>query len=350
MQIEELVLTANSKNTFEPIASSLKYTKDIVWYDFNDTKVDSNNTRNGFIKRRYDPEKNNDAPQDWRTMLWARYLPDPDKYYKNDKLTDYSVWTSGNAVMGVIYKADNALWMAKNTNVPSSATDTNVFYYVYTDITMPFLIDEKLKVSDGLEIKSDLNNVQELLTFGTGCENNFIRCCGTIYHNNVFIKSSGSNSLGINCYKNTFGVSCTLNNLQNACYGNIFMRNCSYNTFNAITENNILVHYANWNVCGSSLKNNFLGWFISYNSIGNECQGNYFIANVAECTLCNDIINNIFKSHSHVYFKQLQNRNVAFLSQDGGITQYKTIERNDKGKYLAWWYNSNNTVTTLDIP
>ena len=261
MEVEELILTASSINTFEPIVYSSKYPQDTIWYDFDNNKCEDNTTpRNGFITRRYDHITGNNVPQDWRTMLWARWKPDINQYYKNDVLTNYSVWTSGAAVMGVIYKAGNKLLVAKNTNVPSKIDDSNVFDMVYEDITIGTLRSDKTKIlsqtTDKLELKK--GELHERLTFGDNCIKNTIGECATKLHNNVFGNDCYYNSFGNDCTNNSFGNNCGSNSFGNDCDGNSFGNSCSNNSF------------------GNSCYNNSFGNSCYNNRFGNSCYSNSF--------------------------------------------------------------------------
>lgn len=261
MEVEELILTASSKNTFEPIVFSTKYPSDTIWYDFDNNVCEDNVTaRNGFILRRYDPISGNDAPQDWRTMLWARYKPNPTQYYKDGALRSYQIWGSAPATLGVIYKADNKLWMAKNTNTPNSGTDPSVFYEVYPDLDTPLLISEKTKWGDGIELMR--GDLVEMPTFDEECKSNVIKDVilpdGAIrLHNNVFFRQCVDNLLSNISYNNTF-YRASRNTLGTYCYSNIF-------------------NFCSNNLLGGSCSGNILGYLCSQNSFGTSCTGNIFL-------------------------------------------------------------------------
>ncbi|WP_454053430.1 hypothetical protein [Clostridium sp. Marseille-Q7071] len=222
IEVEELILTASSVNTFEPVVYSTKYHSDTIWYDFDNNLCEDKTTeRNGFILRRYDPVTGNDAPQDWRSMLWARYKPHPTSYIANGSQRDY-VYHSANqpAMMGYIYKAGNKLWVAKNTNVPTSATDTAVFFEIYPDLNTPLLTRDKTKIAPGIELlKGDL---VEVPTFGAGCAENIIESTSSL-HDNVFISVCSRNYLGQYCIRNSFSGTSNTNTLQKYAYDNIFI-------------------------------------------------------------------------------------------------------------------------------
>jgi len=352
MDVEELVLAANSDNTFKPIVSSLKYPQDIVYYDFDNNICEDNTTyRNGFILRRYDPISGNDAPQDWRTMLWARYKPNKDKYLNGTLGTlNYNSWTSGSAQMNVIYKADNKLWMAKNTNVPKAATDTDVFFIVYEDINIPVLINEKTKFGEGIELVRS-SNVKEVLTFGKDCVNNYIHTCnGNKLHNIVFIENCSSNYLSNYCYNNSFGTNSNHNSLNSLNYNNIFVSICSNNVLDKHSYDNVLSRYCLDNHFGLYSARNILLSNITYNNFGSQFYENLLIYIVSDCTMCSYCIKNIFSIHNYLIVKQLQSKNLANISALNLKYRNITIERKEGMEYLAWWYTENNTITTINIP
>lgn len=303
MGIEELVLTANSESTFEPIVSSLKYPEDVVYYDFNNNICEDKATpRNGFILRRYDPISKNDAPQDWRSMLWARYKPDANAYIRNDIATGakyaYDKWTTGNAIIGRVYKADNKLWMAKNNNVPTSPTDSNIFYEVYPDLDTPLLINEKTKIAKDVElIRGDLVEVK---TFGDGCRNNKIESrIDSVLHNNVIIESCANNTFGNGCYNNTVYIVNNNNSFGNGCYNNIILSTCRNNTFGNGCYNNYLPYACTNNSFGNECRNNSFGTSCYYNSFGSNCYNNSFNSSCYNNSFDNSCYNNSFGNNCH---------------------------------------------------
>ncbi|WP_461612618.1 type II toxin-antitoxin system RelE/ParE family toxin [Clostridium sp. Marseille-QA1073] len=293
MEVEELVLTANSESTFEPIVSSLKYPEDLVYYDFNNNICEDKATpRNGFILRRYDPISKNDAPQDWRSMLWARYKPNKTHYMKNGVETIYSTWVNGGAKLNFIYKADNKLWMAKNTNVPTSPTDSNVFNEVYPDLDTPMLIDEKTKIAKDIElIRGDL---VEVPTFESGCIGNNIGAVEeVVLHNNVFSKASTYNLLLVSCTGNTFHSNSYRNTLNGRCFKNIFI-NAYSNSFGNDCYGNYLPKSCRYNSFGNGCYGNSLGFNCFYNSFGNGCYNNSFVSTCFHNTFGNSCHDNSF--------------------------------------------------------
>ncbi|WP_291579577.1 hypothetical protein [Clostridium sp. UBA6640] len=319
MDVEELILTASSKNTFEPIVFSTKFPADTIWYDFDNNVCEDNSTqRSGFILRRYDPISGNDAPQDWRTMLWVRYKPHRNSYYHNSSQRDYVLQSSGKpAMMNYIYKADNKLWMAKNTNVPTSPTDPNVFYEVYPDLDAPLLYNEKTQITAGIElIRGDL---VEVPTFSGDCKINVIKPrIGNLLHNNVFSSGCHNNVLESSCYYNTFGKNCFNNNFSNVCHSNTLLggntnnslSNSNYsnflgldssrNKFGALCYNNIFISSCSNNSFGNTCYYNRFSYDCHSNSFGNNCNGNTFGNYYYSNSFGNDCDGNKFGYDCHI--------------------------------------------------
>ncbi|GAA0081388.1 hypothetical protein [Clostridium sp. CTA-6] len=295
MAVEELILTASSNNTFESIVYSALYPQDTIWYDFNNNICEDNTTpRNGFILRRYDPISVNDCPQDWRTMLWARWKPDANQYYKNNVLTNYSTWTSGNAIMNVIYKANNQLLIAKNTNVPSSATDSNVFSLICDDINIGILVNDKTTIQFGnnrIDLKK--GELDERLTFSDNCKNNKIGGANLL-HGNVFINNCNHNVIGNSCYHNTFLNNCYSNFIQNSCNSNLFSNNCLYNKLGNDCNGNIFLNNNKYNDFKNGCSYNILISFCVYNSFLNNCNNNSLMYNFSNNNFGNSCGSNNF--------------------------------------------------------
>jgi hypothetical protein len=325
MANERLVLTATSVSTFARICSSLDYPQDVVHYDFNsNTCEDGTTSRNGFILRRRDETAgaNIDAPLDWRTILWARYKPDPSNYLKGTTTTPYSVWTNGAPQTGVIYKAGSALLIAFNTNVPASATDPNVFSTIYSDISVGMLRATNMKVaSDGAQdiflIKGDIH---ERPTFGTGCRNItfgealYLKNGSTVYlPNNVFGDTCLDITIGSTIYENTFGNMNRSLHFDSDCYRNTFQNNCYHMSFGATCARNIfgdtcrdMVFGSNscdnrfagncWMIqVGTGFINNYIGGSSAYITFGANCWGNILLFSISSCTFGSSCYNNLFK-------------------------------------------------------
>lgn len=281
--IEKLVLTAISTNQFSTECSSLSYPQDIVYYDINSKLCEDNITpRKGFILRRNDTVLKINVPNDWRNILWARYSVDPDNYYIDSTLTPYSIWTSGAAVKGKLYKNTNGICLAVNNNIPTSDTDSNVFRsivaldsYIFTGITNMAV----LKTGSGIVSLKSSTVYNEYPTFKALFQNVYIGDSLIVtLTNNVFLSANANASrnvtLGMLCYNNTFKAACA--NVQ---VGNNFIGNILLNLFN----NNII---------GNAFNLNFINGSFTNNIIGNVCSNNIIGTNVTSGAFSNNIIGN----------------------------------------------------------
>jgi len=378
MDVEELVLTADSKNTFEPIVSSLKYPEDIVYYDFNNNICEDRTTpRNGFISKRYDQITKNDAPQDWRTMLWARWTPHPTQYLLNGVLTNYSIWTSGKAKKGVLYKADdNRLYMAYQETTPTSQTDVSVFFPLFISDS-PLLISDETIIIDNVEnmiIKLIKYLLVEVPTFGENCKNNTIEhrtIQGGNYnyellHNNVFLRGSSHNTIGKESYNNTFDHSSHYNILGTDNYYNIFMSSsngntlnygCQYNIFYNARENFLSNDVTKVRLGNQSNNNQFnSGCFRMF--LGGDCRSNnlsgvnnFFLKNCSNNNLMGEVFNNNFGVGSqNNIIKSLKNKDVSGLTVLFGQYPTVTIETTSNNSYVYWYINSSNQMVITAIP
>jgi len=330
---ERLILTANSPNTFEPIVSSIEFPHDIIHYVFDDNLCEDGATpRKGFIKRRKDIVNNIDIPQDWRHMLWTRYVPDENQYYYDGNLVDYNIWTSGNAKTNVLYKADNKLWLAKNTNVPSNLTDTNTFDE-YCDLNYAFMIEDKLRIADKIELKK--GNFQEKLSFTDIGNTNYNIYAGDTeeLQNNVFDVGCHDTNFDIGCHSNTFISACNRNTFASYCSNNTFASSCYSNTFASSCFDNAFANHCFGNTFASSCSNNTFASHCSNNIFASYCYSNTF----ASYCYKNNIKYLINKDLTNITFLQNTDHTINF-------------EKNSKGDLVYWYLDSNNTPVYTLIP
>ncbi|EKS4345775.1 hypothetical protein QB607_003812 [Clostridium botulinum] len=316
MAVEELILTASSNNTFESIVYSALYPQDTIWYDFNNNICEDNTTpRNGFILRRYDPINKNDSANDFRNILWARWAPDNNQYYNGNTLTNYSTWTSGNAILNVIYKSGNKLLIAYNTNVPNNSEDTNVFNVIYDDITIGLLYLDKRKIlnysNDTLYLK--LGELKEYKTFGSDSTDNIIIGSSSILHDNVILGKSVGNYIGVSYHNtinnsgrnnilnssnvNILAASCFYNIIDNNCDNNFFTSNCNDNKLKNNCDSNLFCNSCNGNVLGVDCSVNLFGYNCDNNSFGNNCNNNIFLDSCTNNSFGNNCSSNSFGNY-----------------------------------------------------
>lgn len=326
MSIERLVLTAIDESHFAPECSSLSYPQDIVTYDFNMNKCEDNTTpRNGFITWRKSTNTTGSyaqisAPQDWRTMLWVRYKPDPDYYMVGSTKTQIKTWTSGAVTAGELYKKGNSIYLAFETGTPSDMDDLTYTTQI-CNINESFLLNDVViyrynKKNISL-IKSD--NFSELYSFRSStCSNITFIDSGKYYglHNNTFGYQTANVTLNADCTKNFFGDDCRNNTLGTNCTNNLFISqcrsntlhsNCSNNCFVRVLSDNILYPDVKYNIfhegAGSNIlmnrsSNNFFTVLCTTNQIGSCCTGNIFMKYASNNVLGNQCTDFVFGESS----------------------------------------------------
>lgn len=305
---ERLVLTATSANTLSPVAASLDFPQDVVWYDFDDNLCEDGTTaRKGFIQRRLDTKYTVDAPQDWRTMVWARM-----------KATAQT-WTSGAVKRQSAYQSGTNIYMAVKDGTPSSATDNNFFVLLCTtndyfwtgartltgltlntaDYAERYTFDsanswtvktpsqsatvfpEKIVIeSSGNKSDSALKGLHNNVFLAGTSESNKLHSCwfSAGCYNNSFYLNCCNTTFGSNCHDNTFGSTCHSNSFGSNCYNNIFCADVNSVTLGSFCHDNTLGQRSWGNSFGSYCYNNILGGNVSsgstYNTFGSNCYNN----------------------------------------------------------------------------
>lgn len=382
MATETLVLTAISTTKFSPIVQSLTYPEDIIYYNFNlNLCEDGTTSRNGFITRRIDTINLLDAPQDWRTMLWVRYVANQTQYLKGTTLTTYSTWTSGYAALDVIYKSGNVLYMAKTAfTLPTSSTDSIVFYPIYDNITSGMLLADTPVGHDGTNVLylQATSSYVEYNTFGTGCTNitvdytnyhNNGSSTNDLLHNNVFFNDCNDNHLGKRCYNNTFAAGCDYMDFGSACYGNsvfynsdginlgtlchgnVFAGVCSANDFAANCYKNVLNGYSRFNTFGPNSYSNYLATCSYSNTFGSNCHDNILGASSFYNTFGSQCYNNLGGEYTSYNTFGSNCHDNAFASRCnhntfGSSCYSNTFGSNCDSNHFGSYCNSNTFGTT----
>lgn len=303
---EQLLLTALDTAHFAPECNSLNYPQDIVTYDFNMNICEDDTTpRNGFITWRKSTNTTGSfaqlsAPQDWRTMLWVRYKPDPDYYMRGTTKTPYEIWSSGKAVVkGKLYKAGNYILYAIVSGIPSGVNDKLKWFdicnvneaFLLTDTTICRVDNQAISI-----IKS--NQLLERKTFQSSCY--FITVSGRddTLHNNIFDSYSNSINLGSGCLNNTFGYGAFGNVLNVACHNNIFGRFTCYNLLYGGCSNNFFGELSYGNELHYGCDKNAFHYCCSYNTLDYGCSRNYFMFNTERNKLGKYCTNNLIQAMS----------------------------------------------------
>jgi hypothetical protein len=322
--VERLVLTAISTNQFEVVCSSLDYPHDIIHYrlDLNMCE-DGSTSRTGFIVRRIDESLGVmiDYPLDWRKMLWARYKPNQTQYLLNGVLTNYSVWTSGAAVIDRVYKVGDTLYMAKGNSVPTSSTDPNVFAIVYPNITVGLLLNDMTLSASCVLQKSA--SYTEHLTFGSNCSRISVAVATHgIYSssywltNNVFGSDCNAISLGSGCHSNTFGNTCSVVAFGSGNSYNLLVGSSGVINIGSGCGNNIFGYGAGGiTVSSSSGANIFCGANLSI-EVGTASAGNKFGISANNISVGNSCYNNIIGNYSggHIFDNLCYNNIIGYNS------------------------------------
>lgn len=292
---EQLLLTALDTAHFSPECNSLNYPQDIVTYDFNMNICEDNTTpRNGFITWRKSTNINGNyaeisMPQDWRTMLWARYKIDPDYYLIDSTKTLFKVWTSGARVSeNELYKSGNRIYISIKNGMPDNSTDAGYFSIVIIDINIGICcqniniaqVDSKklylIKSNNYLEYKSVEPNSYRI-SFSSSPESLQL-------HNNVISGVCSNSTFGCNCYNNTLLAGASYNVFGSYCRDNILMQNCTLNRFEAYDSNNVLMMDSRYNSFGTQSSYNMIHYNASFNSFGNGCSWNTLLFACADNT------------------------------------------------------------------
>lgn len=307
MSIERLVLTAIDESHFAPECSSLSYPQDIVTYDFNMNKCEDNTTpRNGFITWRKSTNTSGNyaqisAPQDWRTMLWVRYKPDPDYYMVGSTKTQYEAWTKGKTVVqGKLYKYSNTIYIALKSATVSDIDDDAMSRicsindtFLLNDIRIAYYNKQEIKLIKG-------SSFSEINSFNSDCKN--IRFSDYHYnnvpHNNVFRGSCTDTALGASCTGNTFISMCTRNVLGNNCRNNLFLNQCRENELHDGCYDNYFLYVACYNILYRNCNSNVFHYYASNNILSKGCWRNNFMMNARHNDLGMSCYNNVIHTLS----------------------------------------------------
>jgi hypothetical protein len=302
---------------------------------------------------------NVDIPGDWRTMTWARYGIDQNQFLIGSTLTNFEIWTSGSAKLNTIYKTGSVLYIAKNTNVPTSANDPNVFELVFSSIDyglfvtkanfrMPFTFS-----GSAVYLKNTQNYVEYPTIDTTKCSNLTFLGFGAldystykILHNNVFIHKSSytqylHNVFGHNFKDNTFAGDVNNNTIGNNAFGNLVLGSFNANSIGSTFYNNYMIDFnANrvGNTCNTNLFINCL----------NSDLGNMFYNNTALNGFTNNIFlssvnNNTFgRNKQNLFIKMLSHKDLSLITNLENRNYITTIESRSDGYYVYWNLDSSN--------
>ena len=378
-KLERLVLTAVSPNAFSPIAASLDYPNDIIYYNFDDNVCEDGVTpRKGFIRRRTDTAHNIDMPDDWRTMVWARL-----------KATA-AVWTSGEVTRGHYSQSGTNIYVVTRTGTPINATDSNYFQqvttvndyfwtgsrtlegltYNTTNYAERYTFNANINTSNILPAKSETIFPEQIIIEGSGIKENINGLsnniwyfdteankpygihAATAFYNNTFGHGCRVGTFGANCYNNIF-VSNTINvKFMSACFNNIVGNNCNNISLGNQSYNNILGASCGNNILGPLCNSNIFGSSGSYNTLHSGCLKNTFYSSCRENVFSPYCSDNIFG----VYFTKntlepsIKNKNMTAIAELHNKTYGHTIFINAAGSVVSRHYNASNVAVFTAIP
>jgi len=345
---------------------------------FFDTPRDITTNRPGFIQRRIDTKFRLDVPQDWRTMLWARF-----KASANE-------WKSGSVTRRSIYQSGNYLYMAVKAGTPTSATDANFF--------VPIARVNEYKWSKGFNLTGltyNTTDYAERYTFNQSASlvvktptKASTACCEDIIvesptqrddastrglHNNTFMYSYNDSDPGFIQDSRILRTRLGHGSNGNTLYSGFGIYPFYDNDFGSNFNNNTLGCYVFNNKIGANFSNNFTGvdypHFNDNNILSSGCSNNLFASYYTYNTWLGNISFSIFigsgGSHflcggSYFTFGNSQNRiavefgvqskNIHEIS-DLAMKQYPIrITKRADGTVIAFYYDNYNNQVSIIIP
>ena len=268
-ELETLVLTATSTDTFSPIVSSVEHPTDIIFYDVDNVLAEDGTTaRKGRITRRTD-KNGNSTPWDFRNVKHKMIMLEAPEYnnaleYANGRLVKVTA-------QGWIYKASNRGDLASPSgNAPIAGSK---YWIKYLPIDSPLLLKELLAGARTTNIGTVVNTG---VTYGTPfyCytfsddiyeENSasFENCViGDNSSNIVFLPNGGVYSniqIGANSQNLRFGGSGINVSFPTGASNNIFYGEINNSLLSGIISNNVIGTFGASTVNGIFQGNTILG-------------------------------------------------------------------------------------------
>jgi len=300
--VEPLIVTALDNASLSPIAYSINYPQDIIYYSIESDQAKVNGCQYGYISRRIDTYQHNDIPFDFRNVVFRRWKIDVtnvwdinemygpgqvvlyandiyrcikptydyvNNIYLNQDMKDYSYWYAVSWP-NYSYISPSSGWdfMPVNQN---DYIDTGMWQESqYYSSAFDNFISES---DDSTDLLSQQNNV----IYGYGFSNNHIL---SSFKNNSIDQYFRSNIVYNNCTDNLFGPYFESNVLNDnfatnivgqSFYENTTGSNCVQNFFGDNVYNNAIASDMQNNTIYSNFQGNKLDWEFTYNKIGNDC-------------------------------------------------------------------------------
>lgn len=268
---ERLIVTAISTAELAPVAYSIDYPDDIIYYNPESDQTYMPGCDRGYIYRRIDTKQNNDIGFDFRNVNYRRYRLNVSNWLVG---TTYEVGATVKRATGTTNQQKEIYISLVGSNTGNAVTSTAHWRrfewdnetYAGVDSTQWYLgSDENLysvTTSDTLYIDTTL-----FVNYDSTVINNQIEAkwdCNTVFFGNGVY----SNNIGAVFSRNSIGVSFYNNNIRhgfsNNSIGNSFSENeIGYHfTYNSIAANFAL------NLVGSGFASNFIGTGFTQNVVG----------------------------------------------------------------------------------
>jgi len=320
--IEPLEVLAIDINLLSPIAYSLTYPQDIIYYNIENNQQVVSGCTKGYIYRRIDTFQNNDIPFDFRNVKFRRWQIDVTNIW--DSEVEYNI----NEV--VLYSGTNDIYICINDNItsvnPSEDNNNSWIYngsnwklFEWSNLNYVSVNSENWKINDDTIIScstnyTDYNIWGDLESYKNSIYNNKIN---SLYISGDIIKNNNSVIFGSNIYNNIIGGNFFDNTIGSYFTDNIIGGNFKYNSIGTCFQDNSIGNYFNNNSIGTYFQANTIESYFSINIIGSNSNsnsigsnsyyniiGNYFRLNIIEGDFQDNIIrssfhSNIIGSNSH---------------------------------------------------
>jgi hypothetical protein len=244
---EQLIILATSSNTFADNAYSINFPTDEITFNFNDNLCEDGVTaRTGFITKRKDTVLSNEAPYDFRTILFRRWAIDtasiPDfqtlhAYVVNDVMKtgnviyecrlaynstaaffndfDKGYWTPVLTYSETIYQSPiSTTWSISNANIPVLAgtfEDLKTFTSICDNVVLEYYdsAGDKTRFGHNAVLDGVANVNSGIFISGTSTQVTF----NTGNHYQIIIRGAVTNSVFANNQNNlTFDSSAIYSN------------------------------------------------------------------------------------------------------------------------------------------
>ncbi len=369
---EALFVTAIDVDQLSPIAHSMQYPQDIIYYNIESDQSKVPGCTKGYISRRIDTKQNNDIPFDFRNVKFRRWAVvashsdttgavanhDPGRIVKktsNSELyvkinaknavpfTDTNSWlrlpfNNGDIVSytpSEFYIIDDAFYTSMDSN-PASFSD----HFMFTSLNYAQCINNTIEAPINMDLISGTNN----LILGTFLNN---KIQGN-FHNNLIFNNFASNTIGVNCAQNIFATGFQDNIIGNLCSSNIILANASGNKIGRTFWGNIIGLGFYLNSIGNTFELNGIGSGFSTNTIGhyfaNNRIGESFKNNTIHHEFSHNIINSNFRQNIGTC-QQIDFSTAAEVYQDYTCWMSKSTA----GTYKLLLFFDDGSLNNLDI-